>query len=63
MLFNISVDDNLAEKIVEGVEYVETEKDLLKTFGIWDEASFSKIFPLICKHTSMSGTEVNSDDD
>ena len=34
MLFNIPVDNNLAKKVLEGVEFVQTEKDLLKTFGM-----------------------------
>ena len=63
MLFDISVDDHVAEKVIEGVEYVKTEKDLLRTFGIWDEASSSKIFSLICEHTSMCGTEMNCDNE
>ena len=63
MSFDIPVDNNLTEKIMEGVEYVETEKDLLRNFGIWNEACSSKIFSLICEHTSMLGSEMNSDGD
>ena len=49
MSFDIPADNNLTEKIMEGVEYVETEKDLLRNFGIWNEACSSKIFSLICE--------------
>lgn len=63
MLFDISVDNNLVTKVMEGVEYIESETDLLKTFGIWDEICSSQIFSLICKHTTLCRTVMNSDDD
>jgi len=36
ILFNISVDKNLAAKVMEEVEFIESEADLLKLFGIWN---------------------------
>lgn len=62
-LFDISVDKNLAAKVVEGVEFIESEADLLKSFGIWDETCSSQIFSLISAHTVMCTTEMDSDDD
>ena len=34
MLFGISVDKKLAAKVIEGVEFIVSEADLLKSFGI-----------------------------
>ena len=34
MVFDISVDKNLAVKVMEGVKFIESEADLLKSFGI-----------------------------
>ena len=62
MLFEISVHKNVAAKVIEGVEFIESERDLLINFGIWDEACSSKIFSLICEHTSLCTTVMNSDD-
>ena len=38
-LFDCSSPDNkdLADKIMEGIEFIETAADLLGTYGIWDE--------------------------
>ena len=47
MLFDISVDKNVAAKVIEGVEFIESERDLLINISIWDEACSSKIFSLI----------------
>ena len=63
MLFDISVDKNLAAKVMERVEFIESEADLLKSFGIWDETCSSRIFSLICEHTAMCLTEMDSDND
>ena len=63
MLFDISVDKNLATKVMERVEFIESEADLLKSFGTWDEACSSQNFPLVSEHTTMCTTEMDSDDD
>ena len=63
MLFDISVDKNLATKVMEGVEFIKSEADLLKLFGIWDEACSSQISSLISEHTTMCTTEIDSADD
>ena len=61
-MFDFSVNKNVAAKVIEGVEFIESERDLLINFGIWEEACSSKIFSLICKHTSLCTTVMNSDD-
>lgn len=63
MLFDISVDKNLAAKVMEGVEFIASEADLLKSFGIWDETCSSRIFSLISEHTAMCTIEMDSNDD
>ena len=63
MLFDISVDKDLAAKVMEGVEFVASEADLLKSFGIWDEHFSSQIFSLISEHTAICTTETDSDND
>lgn len=63
MLYNISVDNDLVAKVMEGVEYIESETDLLRTFDIWDKICSSQIFSLICVHTTLCRTVMNSDDD
>ena len=63
MLFDISVDENLPAKVMEGVEFIASEADLLKSFGIWDEACSSEIFSLTSEHTAMCTTEMDSNDD
>ena len=63
MLYNISVDNDLVAKVMEGVEYIESETDLLRTFDIWDKIWSSQIFSLICVHTTLCRTVMNSDDD
>jgi len=63
ILFDISVDKNLAAKVMEEVEFIESEADLLKLFGIWDETCSSQIFSLISEHTTMCTTEMDSVDD
>ena len=35
---------DLVEKIMAGIEFIETESDLLETYGIWNERCSSKIF-------------------
>ena len=62
MLFDISVDKNLATKVMERVEFIESQADLLKSFGTWDEACSSQIFSLISEYTAMCTTEMDSDD-
>ena len=63
MLFDISVDKDLAAKVMEGVEFVASEADLLKSFGIWDETCSSQISSLISEHTAICTTETDSDND
>ena len=62
MLFDITVDKDVAARVIKGMEFIESERDLLINYGIWDEASSSKIFSLICEHTSLCTTVMNSDD-
>ena len=61
VLFDIYVDKNLATKVMDGVEFIESEADLLKSFGIWEEACSSQIFSLISEYTAMCTTEMDSD--
>ncbi|XP_068691597.1 recQ-like DNA helicase BLM [Montipora foliosa] len=63
MLFDISLDKDLAAKVMEGVEFVASEVDLLKSFGIWDGTCSSQIFSLISEHTTICTTETDSDND
>jgi hypothetical protein len=53
LLHSMSIDKDLADNIVKQVEYIETESDLLNSFGIWDEVCSSKIFALISEHTCV----------
>ena len=54
-LFGFRSPDNkdLAEKIIEGIEFIETAADLLGTYGIWDEICSSQIFSLISIHAPL----------
>lgn len=56
MLYNISVDNDLVANVMEGVEYIESETDLLRTFDIWDKICSSQILSLICVHTTLCKT-------
>ena len=51
LLHSLSIDRDLADNIVKQVEYIETESDLLNSFGIWGELCSSKIFALISEYT------------
>ena len=53
MLFSFSNENNLLQKIMEGIEYIEKESDLLNTFGIWDETCSSKIFSFITQYAPL----------
>ena len=53
MLFSISNENNLLQKIMEGIEYIEKESDLLNTYGIWDETYSSKIFSFITQYAPL----------
>ena len=44
---------DLADKIMEGIEFIETTADLLGTYGIWDEICSSQTFSLISIHASL----------
>ena len=44
---------DLADKIMEGIEFIETAADLLDTYGIWDEICSSQIFSLISIHAPL----------
>lgn len=46
-------DKNLADKIVDGVEFIKTEADLLDTYGIWNETCSSQIFSHITSYAPM----------
>lgn len=54
LLYCMTIDEDLAENIVSQVEYIETESDLLHSFGMWDEVCSSKIFSIITKYTSLN---------
>ena len=56
MLFDISVDKNLATKVMEGVKFKES-------IGICNEVCSSWNFSLISEYTTMRTTEMDSDDD
>ena len=62
VLFDIYVDKNLATKVMDGVEFIKSEADLLKSFGIWEQACSSQNFSLISEYTAMCTTEMDSDD-
>lgn len=53
MLSIPSVEVDVVDKMMEGIEYIETESDLLLTYGIWDEDLSSKIFGLISAHAPL----------
>ena len=42
-----SLEKDLTCKIIENIEYIETESNLLHDFGIWDEECASEIFAAI----------------
>ena len=48
-LFDCRSPDNkdLVEKMIEGIEFIETAADLLGTYSIWDEICSSQILSLI----------------
>lgn len=46
MLFSFSHEQNVLQKIMEGIDYIETESDLLDDYKIWNETCSSKIFLL-----------------
>ena len=62
LLHSMSIDSDLADNIVKQVEYIETESDLLNSFGIWDEVCSSKIFALISEHTLCDGVATRDQD-
>ena len=51
-LFDCRSPDNkdLADKIMEGIEFIETAADLLGTYRIWDEICSSQTFSSISIH-------------
>lgn len=59
MLFTYKSESNLAQKIMEGIEFIKTEPDLLDTFGIWDETCSSKIFSLITHYAPLIQVEAS----
>ena len=53
-MFSIpSIEVDVVDKMMEGIEYIETESDLLLTYGIWDEDISSKIFGLISTYAPL----------
>lgn len=46
-------DKNLADKIINGVEFIKTEADLLDTYGIWNETCSSQIFSHLTNYAPM----------
>ena len=59
MLFTYKSESNLAQKSMEGIEFIKTEPDLLDTFGIWDETCSSKIFSLITHYAPLIQVEAS----
>jgi len=53
ILFSFSHEKNVFQKIMEGIEYIETESDLLDDFKIWNETCSSKMFAFISKHAPL----------
>lgn len=53
MLFSFSHEKNALQKIMEGIDYIETESDLLDDFKIWNETCSSKIFSFISKYAPL----------
>lgn len=53
MPFTSEIDMNVADKIVDGVEYIATESDLLESYGVWDETCSSRIFSVITTHAPL----------
>ena len=53
MLFSFGDDKNLLRKIMEGIEHIETESDLLDTFGVWDETCSRKIFSFVTQYAPL----------
>ena len=53
MLFTSPVEADLARKIINGIEYIQTESDLLETYGLWNETCSSNIFSLISKYAPL----------
>ena len=54
-LFDCRSPDNkdLADKVMEGIEFIETAADLLGTYGIWDEICSSQTFSLTSIHAPL----------
>lgn len=53
MLFSFSHEKNVLPKIMEGIDYIETESDLLDDYKIWNETCSSKIFSFISKYAPL----------
>lgn len=53
MLFSFSCEQNILQKIMEGIDYIETESDLLDDYKIWNETCSSKIFSFISKYAPL----------
>ena len=53
MLFSFSHEQNVLQKIMEGIDYIETESDLLDDYKIWNETCSAKIFSFISKYAPL----------
>jgi len=53
MLFSFSHAKNVLQKIMKGIDYIETESDLLDDFKIWNETYSSKTFSFISKYAPL----------
>ena len=53
MLFSFSHEKNVLEKIMEGIDFIETEADLLDDYKIWNETCSSNIFSFISKYAPL----------
>jgi len=52
-LFCLPTETDLVEKIIDGIESIETESDLLINYGIWNENCSSKVFHLISQYAPL----------
>ena len=53
MLYSFSHEKNVFQKVMEGIDYTETESDLLDDYKIWNETCSSKIFSFISKYAPL----------
>lgn len=54
--FKFVFNANIVEDIINNLSEVNSEKDLLQTFGVWDENICANIYNVICKHRNLKAT-------